>query len=62
MSILVWNVRRFNKKGRRKDVIDHVHKFDPSIVALVETREGGKMLLILYINLILALFLWWKQK
>ena len=38
MGILVWNVRGLNTKERRKDVRDHVHKFYPSIVGLVETK------------------------
>ena len=38
MSILVWNVRGLNDKGRRKDVKDHIAKYNPSIVAFVETK------------------------
>jgi len=38
MSLLIWNVRGFNKKGRSKDVMDHFHKHSPSVLALVETQ------------------------
>ena len=38
MSIFIWNVRGMNKKGRRKDVIDHIQKLTPSIVALAEAK------------------------
>ena len=38
MSILVWNVRGMNKKGRRKDAKDHFKSLSPSILALVETK------------------------
>ena len=39
MVILVWNVRGLSKKVRRQDVKDHVHRFSPSTVGLVETKE-----------------------
>jgi len=38
MTIFVWNIRGFNKKGRKSDVQDHIHKLSSSIVALVETK------------------------
>ena len=38
MSILVWNIRGMNKKERRQDVKDHIYKFKPSIIGLVETK------------------------
>jgi len=38
MFIMIWNVRGFNKKGRKKNVTDHIHKYNPSIIALVETK------------------------
>ena len=38
MTILTWNVRGINKKGRKQDVIDHIKLLSPSIVALVETK------------------------
>ena len=38
MSILVLNVRRLNDKVRRKDVKDHISKYNPSLVAFVETK------------------------
>jgi len=38
MSIFAWNVRGLNKKERRRDVIQHISKYNPSLVALVETK------------------------
>ena len=38
MINLVWNVRGLNLKERRRDVIDHIKKLNPSIVGLVETK------------------------
>ena len=38
MFIMIWNVRGFYKKGRKKNVTDHIHKYNPSIIALVETK------------------------
>ena len=38
MSILTWNVRGLNKKERRHDIIHHISKYQPSLVALVETK------------------------
>lgn len=38
MSLLVWNVRGYNKEGRKRDIMDHIHSISPSIVALVETK------------------------
>jgi len=38
MSVLIWNVRSLNKRVRRQDVIDHIAKYPPSFVGLVETK------------------------
>jgi len=38
MSVLVWNVRGLNKKVRRNDLKDQLHKWSPSLVGLVETK------------------------
>ena len=38
MTILLWNVRGLNLKERRRDVIDHITKLEPSMVGLVETK------------------------
>jgi len=38
MSLLIWNARGLNKIERRKDVLEHIQKYKPSMVALVETK------------------------
>ena len=38
MTILVWNVRGINKKERRQDIKDHIHKLKPTMIGLVETK------------------------
>jgi len=37
-SILVWNVRGINDKGRRDNIRKVVHDFRPSVVCLLETK------------------------
>ena len=38
MALFVWNVRGFNKEGRRQDVLHHLQSLSPSFVALIETK------------------------
>ena len=38
MTILLWNVRGHNKKGRKRDVQHHISSLSSSIVGLVETQ------------------------
>jgi len=38
MSILIWNVRGLNKKVRRQDLKEHVQKWTPIVLVLVETK------------------------
>ena len=38
MSMVIWNVRGFNKESRRQDVLNHIQHHSPSLVALVETK------------------------
>jgi len=42
MSLLIWNVRGFNKEGRLQDVKDHLQIISPVFVALVETKVKHK--------------------
>jgi len=39
MSILIWNVRGLNDKGRRRDVRDHIARYNPSMVGFIETES-----------------------
>ena len=38
MSMLFWNVRGMNKKGRRKDIKNHINKYHLSVIGLLETK------------------------
>lgn len=38
MTLLFWNVRGMNKRSRRRDIKNHISKFHPTVIGLIETK------------------------